>query len=561
MRWPSTKDSTELKEFLITLVGDAPFGILVADLDGNCTMANRRASRLFQREPGEVVDRSLLDLSSDIPELRSRIETSLREGRFVYQIEELPLRDEYYSVRVQPLLHGQLLVFDDVTRQVHGRQAQSKLTQELAAANRDLEERQRRQTELLEAKRQELFRFLDKMPVAVLVTEATGKPVFSNEEAQRILGQDRLAIERSCELGQDGFPAFVRGTDKRYPERMLPVGRALAGESVTLDDIEIQNGDRRIPIHTKAAPIKDKDDQIVFALTVFEDETEKLRAQRERLQSQKLQSVGQLAAGVAHEINTPMQYIGDNAHFLRTAMANVVQMLDFYEQVLIRLGAGKELLADVEAKAKQLRMRFLSSKIPKALDAMIEGVGAVSHLVRSMKEFSHPGTDDKVPTDINAAIQTTVTISRHEWKYVADVETDLDEEIPLVPCLPGELNQVILNLIINASHAISDVVGESEDARGKIMISTRSEDHWAEIRIADTGTGMSERVRDKIFDPFFTTKKVGHGTGQGLAIARSIIVDKHGGSIAVESAEGEGALFVIRLPIPSMSAERDERRG
>ena len=173
----------------------------------------------------------------------------------------------------------------------------------------------------------------------------------------------------------------------------------------------------------------------------------------------------------------------------------------------------------------------------------------MTKIVQAMKEFSHPGTEEKVETDLNRAIDTTITVARNEWKYVAEMLTDFDPALPPVPCLPGDFNQVILNLIVNASHAIAAVVGEGSQGKGTITVSTRHEGDWVEIRVRDTGTGIPEAIRSKIFDPFFTTKEVGKGTGQGLAIAHSVIVDKFGGTLTYETTVGKGTTFIIRLPL------------
>jgi signal transduction histidine kinase len=165
-----------------------------------------------------------------------------------------------------------------------------------------------------------------------------------------------------------------------------------------------------------------------------------------------------------------------------------------------------------------------------------------------MKEFSHPGSKEKVLVDLNHAINSTITVARNEWKYVADMETDFDPSLPLILCQAGEFNQVILNLIVNAAHAIADVVGRGGPAKGTIRIQTKNAPEWAEIRVQDTGSGIPEGVRTRIFDPFFTTKEIGKGTGQGLAIARSVVVDKHGGTIHFETEAGKGSTFIIRLP-------------
>jgi signal transduction histidine kinase len=165
-----------------------------------------------------------------------------------------------------------------------------------------------------------------------------------------------------------------------------------------------------------------------------------------------------------------------------------------------------------------------------------------------MKESSHPGTKEKVPLDLNHAIQSTITVARNEWKYVADLETDFDLSLPRIPCQPGEFNQVILNLIVNGAHAIADVAEAGGAQKGKINVRTVNCKGWAEIQVRDSGSGIPKEIQSRIFDPFFTTKAIGKGTGQGLAIARSVIVDKHGGSIHFETEQGKGTTFIIRLP-------------
>jgi PAS domain S-box-containing protein len=283
----------------------------------------------------------------------------------------------------------------------------------------------------------------------------------------------------------------------------------------------------------------------------YMDINERKLLESQLVQAQKLESIGQLAAGIAHEINTPTQYVGDNIHFLDEAFAGMITLTGKYRELLDAAKTGevtKGIIEEVEETIEKTDIEYLSDEIPKAIRQSLEGVERVTGIVRAMKEFSHPGTKEKELVDINKAIENTLTVSRNEWKYVSDVVTEFDRSLPLVPCLPGEFNQVILNIIINAAQAIAEKSGTSAE-KGSIGVSTLKQDGWAEIRIADTGPGIPEQIRSRIFDPFFTTKEVGKGTGQGLAIARSIIVDKHQGEITLDTVPGEGTTFIIRMPL------------
>lgn len=282
------------------------------------------------------------------------------------------------------------------------------------------------------------------------------------------------------------------------------------------------------------------------------DITEYRLMERQLAQSQKLESIGQLAAGIAHEINTPTQYVGDNTRFLADACTGLEKIHGLYDRLLENLQEGKPtdaIVRSIEGTREAIDLDYMRVEIPNAIKQSLDGIGRISSIVRSMKAFSHPGTNGKTEIDINKAIENTITVARNEWKYVADVSTDFDLSLPPVSCLPGEFNQVILNMIINSAHAIAEKVGDGCGQKGKIDIGTRRQDSFVEIRVKDDGTGIREDIRSKIFDPFFTTKDVGKGTGQGLAISHSVIVEKHGGTIDFESTLGEGTTFIIRLPI------------
>jgi PAS domain S-box-containing protein len=278
---------------------------------------------------------------------------------------------------------------------------------------------------------------------------------------------------------------------------------------------------------------------------------ERDRLEHNLRQAQKLEAIGQLAAGIAHEINTPTQYVGDNLRFLKESFGELDSLLT----QLVKVGgtpAGK-LLADAD-------FDYLKEEIPRALNQSLEGVDRVAKIVRAMKEFSHPARE-KTATDLNRAIQSTITVASNEWKYVADIEMDLDANLPAVCCSPAEFNQVVLNIVVNAAHAIGDVVGDGGKGKGKIQVRTRPDGDWVVVEISDSGCGMPPHIQQRIFDPFFTTKEVGKGTGQGLAIAHNVVVEKHGGTIKVNSAPGKGTTFTIRLPIGGAEKSDSDTAG
>ncbi len=324
-------------------------------------------------------------------------------------------------------------------------------------------------------------------------------------------------------------------------------------QEVRLDDIPLKaNGDQNRLLGITIACVIGDDGSFKGTMIRAADITERRLLERQLAQAQKLEAIGQLAAGSAHEINTPTQFIGDNLHFLTDAFKDLSRLGMQYEELIAKVPEDHMLQAFVKtirSTEEEIDLSFLKEEIPKALEQSLDGVERVTKIVRAMKEFSHPGSPEKTPVDINHAIENAITVAKNEWKYVADIETDLDPDLPPVPCLPADLNQVILNLIINAAHAIEKVVGNDGNRKGKIRVITRKDNGWAEIAISDTGCGIPDSIRHRIFDPFFTTKEVGKGTGQGLSIAHSIIVDKHGGTIDFESREGKGTTFTIKLPL------------
>jgi DNA-binding response OmpR family regulator len=288
---------------------------------------------------------------------------------------------------------------------------------------------------------------------------------------------------------------------------------------------------------------KKSQDTIAEINRVLQEElAHRKRVELELMQAHKLEALGRLAAGVAHEINTPAQYVGDNIRFLEQAFATV-------DRLLAAATPPPGVSAVEQPPAPGLEVDYLRTEIPVALRQSLEGVEQIASIVGAMREFSHPGVEDKQQIDLNRAIESTLTVTRNQWKSVAEVATELDPELPPVPCLAGAFKQALLNLVLNAAEAIAAAIGNDCEKKGQITVRTRRDGAWAEIQIADTGNGIPNAIQAKIFDPFFTTKEVGKGTGQGLAIAHATIVEKHGGTLSFQTVLGQGTTFLVRLPL------------
>ena len=294
---------------------------------------------------------------------------------------------------------------------------------------------------------------------------------------------------------------------------------------------------------------------LVLAAVVSErvEAEQTLQAQERRMRAQKFALIGQLAAGVAHEINTPLQYIGSNITFLRGGFDSLRQLLERYErlrEVVIRGEPVQAPLEELQALSRQVEAAYLQDEIPKAIQQSMDGVDRVTKIVHSIRTLSHPGEGAPRPADLNAIVENALTIAHNEVKYVANLLTSFDRSLPPLPCFEEELEQAILNILINAGQAVAEVVQRGGSTRGVIAVSTQwhAGRHVAEIRISDTGPGIPEALRAKIFEPFFTTKAVGQGTGQGLAMAHAIVVGRHRGTLTFDTRDGRGTTFIIQLP-------------
>jgi PAS domain S-box-containing protein len=344
-------------------------------------------------------------------------------------------------------------------------------------------------------------------------------------------------------------------------QEIIRTGRPLVGKA----EQEFWKADGKVTwALTTKMPLRNKAGEIIGTFGISKDITAFKEAERDRQsmevqlrQAQKLEAIGQLAAGIAHEINTPIQFVGDNLRFLQIRFKDFQAALESYGRLLALASQGPLDPQELDAVAKTVaaaELDFLMTETPTSIAQALDGVERVADIVQAMKDFSHPD-GDKQPADLGRAIESTSVICRNEWKHVADLKLDLDPKLPLVPCVVGDINQVILNLIVNAAHAIAEKQRTGKRGKGTITVSTQHRDGWCELRVADTGTGIPEALRGRIFDPFFTTKPVGKGTGQGLFLAHNVIAEKHQGTLAFETELGAGTTFIIRLPLDPRAGE------
>ena len=379
---------------------------------------------------------------------------------------------------------------------------------------------------------------LDCAPAFIIALNRSGTIDFINRTLPQHAKEDVIGLH---------WHAFFHGQQRVMMESKL---RAMyETETTQIFESNTPGPDGRpVWLDTQIAPIRCAG-EIVGAVLVSQDVTERKRVHAELLSSRQMALLGTLAAGVAHEINTPIQFVGDSMEFLSGAMEALLGLVGTLQTLRYAAAAGQPLAALVEATRKAeeaVDLAYLRESLPPAFERCVGGLNQISRIARSLNDFAHPGDDAKAPVDLNRIVENALTIARSEYKFVATVETQF-AELPPITCHAAEISQVILNLVVNAAHAIGDVVKDSGN-KGVITVSTRLERGAAVIAIGDTGTGIPEAIRSRIFDPFFTTKEVGRGTGQGLSIAWSMVKERHGGELAFETEVGKGTTFFVRLP-------------
>ncbi len=389
---------------------------------------------------------------------------------------------------------------------------------------------------------------LDDCGSSVLITRPDGAATYLNAAFGLLFGYtgDRLQEVRF-------ETAFVDSLQGAEIFRSVALGGQWQGEVRMLSKAK-----REFTAFLRATPVLGEDYDVHYILFILNDITERKQLEAQVFQSENMKAIGQLAAGIAHEINTPTQYIGDNVRFLQDSFAAYSAVAEAGAELLEKARQDAlvpALWEELERRIALADLPYLRDEVPLAFKQSMDGIHRVTEIIRAMRQFTHGAITERKMIDLNQAILGTITVARNEWKYVAEMETRLDPELPLVPCFPGEINQVLLNLIVNAAHAVADVVhpfgkqGEAVESKGRITVSTQQEQDWVEIRVEDTGTGIPEDIRGRVFDLFFSTKAVGKGTGQGLSICHAVVVDKHGGTLAFETETGRGTTFIMRLPL------------
>ena len=393
--------------------------------------------------------------------------------------------------------------------------------------------------ESLRESTQFLENVLRTMSSALVVLDAEGTVQQANAAAKGMLGlTDEQVVGRKL-----GEFAELPSRDSETPFL------------VDHDEIEVRLADGSLaPTLFSSSVMRNSDETVGGYVCVWVDLREKKQLEIELRHAQKLESLGQMAAGVAHEINTPIQFVGDSLRFLQEAFADMQEVLGGYRAMREALAEHPEhakLVQRVEDLEEEADLEFVEEEAPGAFERAANGLERVATIVKALKSHSHPGSDEVTPVQLNETIETTLTLAHNEYKYVAELTTDLGL-IPEVPCNEGDMGQVFLNLVVNAAHAIADKV-EGTDERGTIHIASFVDGDDAVFEVRDSGSGIPDEVVGRIFDPFFTTKDVGKGTGQGLSIVRRIVVEKHSGKVDVETEVGQGTTFRLRLPLSRRS--------
>jgi PAS domain S-box-containing protein len=535
----TAQEGEERFQALVESVEDIVF---TTDADFRLTGVFGRWLERMSRRPEEFLGRSVEDLALGalheihLRAMRQALDGDSQTYEWIWPVTDGTYRIMHTSVSRMCDREGLVTGLVGITRDI----TELKMTQE--RHNRLVGEVDRIRFEWAET--------LDVLPEVVALVDREGRVLRCNRAiesldaglTQRAVGQNlHVALHPLC----------------READCYLASGlKRAAGEAMTELPDEVEAYDRVLDrrIRLRFRPIRGRNGSSASGMLVaiLEDLSEQRRFEDQLRQAQKLESIGQLAAGIAHEINTPTQYVGDNLTFLRDSFRDILGLVAPLISASTDTAAlDPAVCAGMCRAARDIDLSYLSKEVPLAIEQAIDGVGRVGTIVRAMKAFSHPGPTEPTPVDIHQAIRNTATVARNRWKYVATLDMEFDPDLPFVPCVPGEFNQVMLNLIVNAADSIAEAIQGDETRKGVITIRTRLDGDWAEIRVIDTGTGVPEQIRQRLFEPFFTTKQVGQGSGQGLSLCHAIVAKKHRGALTFETEAGGGSSFIVRLPLAS----------
>ena len=554
----------ESKRILSEVINTIPNPAFFKATDGTFIGCNPAFTRMILGTTSEtIVGRSIHDLTEIIPQALRDIcaenDESLLNNSGIQAFETTIKcadgveRDFLLSrstfTRCDGTVAGIISVMLDLTDKNHAEKLLRDRTAELMKSSeelkRQIKKRKIAKQSIKEAHR-EINHLISSLPTILVGLTQENEIIHWNAVAEKVFKISAAEVIGTtldrCRIEWD-WPKLADGIAQSQAE----------GCSVRIDNINFRNseGEERY-LGLTITPFSGEKNSILGVTIIGADITDRVRFEAKLHQSHKMEAIGQLAAGIAHEINTPTQFVGDNTRFVQDAFGDLIEACGLYKELIEAAKCGpvpEKLIERHEKQFAELDISYLEEEVPLAIQQTLKGVDRITHIVQAMKIFAHPGGIAKEPVDINKEIEKTITITRNEWKYVARLITHFDSTLPAVPCHRAEFNQVILNLIVNAAHAIGDLNGRHSSEKGTITISTGREGNCAEIRIGDTGVGIPEAVRHRIFDLFFTTKEPGRGTGQGLAIAHSVIVEKHNGTINLETKEGQGTVFILRLPI------------
>jgi PAS domain S-box-containing protein len=538
-----------------SMLGDA---VYLTDEQGRITWANPSLSAFVGHPPDQVLGRRRQELASG--PLTGPIEqlTTMRPLRAEFPTHDGNGLTRWLTLSAFPVTGddggptGMICVERDVTEEheaEHRRQQDLRRAESLTVA--------------LEYEKQLLSVVLATVPHVVWWKGHDLRYTGCNEAFLQLRGlADKLDLigrqEEQLACG-DGFGA-----------RLAQLERSVLATRRPVIDAKLGVGQPERTYQFSVVPYLDEG-QIAGVVGIGADISHATELERQLAQANRLEAIGQLSAGIAHEINTPVQYASDNTRFVADAVTEMLGGLRSLQQLVDEPAGGDDAAGEgpagegpaggpmqrVREILTGLDLGYVAEEVPSALAQSLEGLDRVAQIVRAMKDFSHPG-QGRSQADLNRLITSTVQVSRNEWKYVAVVDLDLDPDVGAVPCFEGDLKQVVLNIVVNAAHAIDEQRRrEGSDRLGRIAVSSRRTDDEAVISISDDGTGMDERTRQRVFDPFFTTKEVGRGTGQGLTLALAAM-KKHGGRIEITSAPGEGSTFRIALPLKEITAPDDD---